>query len=921
MIKSITTKLVLFALLLVSSSTIAQSISGKVVDADKNPLEFASIAVLNALDSTLVSYASTDIKGDFKVENISNGKRIFQINLLGYEVYQKTIDFDGKSLNYGVITLKEQDNTLNEVVVTAVIPITIKKDTMAFNTKAFKVRVDDNVEDLLKKLPGIEVDADGKVKAQGEDVSKVYVDGKEFFSGDPSVALKNLSADAIKKIEIIDEKSDKSRVSGVNDSDRSKVINLTLKDDRKVNDFGKFQGGYGTDDRYLTSLSYNRFSPKIQISIIGRYNNVNSSGSDISEIMSFGGGNGGFRFSRGGGGGTSSGFVTNGVGGFNLGYELKSKQNLNADYFYNYTSSESGNVFSKRTEQVGAQVLYSESSSKSISDSRAHKANFSFIDRSNPLKTVTVRGRLSSSTGNGNSTSTFTGFDANKVKEVENVGTSNSDNNSSNGSVNVDYIKRFNLKSKRSFELEFDFSSNKRDGVSGNGNTKKYTNPLLIDESTVSTQKQNSTGRDINFELQYTEPLNDNHFIEIGGGVNLKNEDEFTNQTQTLNGITNTGSTFTADLFEKKKSTYGTFDYRFNNEKTSITIGSKLEEQTQDYGLTNVSEFNRKYSSFNPSLRFRYSPKQGTWINFRYSKSLDLPSLSQVSPVVNNFNPLYIRQGNQNLTPEDKHSLFGMFGSFNFVTGFSFFTHISYNKTSNAIVNSESTNIATRVRTSSYVNLGDRESFSADVSFGNRLKKLGIRYNLGVNASTNNYQSVINAVNNNTNSKNTSLRITLENNTKDNLDFSVGATLNKNYTTYSGTTTDREYFQQTYFVKSDWNITKSFNFTTQYKYDIYTDSNFGADQSVPILNESISYNFLKSNAMNLKLTALDMLNKNVGFSRSSTDNYFEETTKDVLGTYYMLSLTYTLNGNKGKGNSNDRGGRGDRGGRSVSIGH
>ena len=216
------------------------------------------------------------------------------------------------------------------------------------------------------------------------------------------------------------------------------MINLTLKDDRKVNDFGKFQGGYGTDDRYLTSLSYNRFSPKIQISIIGRYNNVNSSGSDISEIMSFGGGNGGFRFSRGGGGGTSSGFVTNGVGGFNLVYELKSKQNLNADYFYNYTSSESGNVFSKRTEQVGAQVLYSESSSKSISDSRAHKANFSFIDRSNPLKTVTVRGRLSSSTGNGNSTSTFTGFDANKVKEVENVGTSNSDNNSSNGSVNVD---------------------------------------------------------------------------------------------------------------------------------------------------------------------------------------------------------------------------------------------------------------------------------------------------------------------------------------------------------------------------------------------------------------------------------------------------------------------------------------------------
>ena len=431
MIKSITTKLIMVMLLLVSTSTIAQSISGRVIDEEKKPLEFASIAVLNAADSTLVSYTSTDIKGNFKVKEISVGKRIFQINLLGYQVYQKTIDFKGKSLDYGTITLKEADNTLDEVNITAVIPITIKKDTMAFNAKAFKVRVDDTVEDLLKKLPGVEVDADGKVKAQGEDVSKVYVDGKEFFSGDPSVALKNLSADAIKKIELIDEKSDKARVTGVNDSNRSKVINLTLKDDRKVSAFGKFQGGYGSDDRYLTSLNYNRFSPKMQISIIGRANNVNSSGSDISQIMSFGGGRGGFGVSRGGSGGASSGFITTGIGGFNLGYELKKKQNLNADYFYNYTNSESGNVFSKRTEFVGGQQLYSERKSTSNSETKSNKANFSFIDRSNDLRTVTLRGRINSSNTTGNSVNTLDAFapDSKTIKEVLNTGVSNSDNN------------------------------------------------------------------------------------------------------------------------------------------------------------------------------------------------------------------------------------------------------------------------------------------------------------------------------------------------------------------------------------------------------------------------------------------------------------------------------------------------------------
>ena len=898
MIKSNLSKLIVITMLLISSVSMAQSISGKVLDQDKKPLEFASVAVLNAIDSTLVSYASTDVKGNFKVVDISNGKRIFQINLIGYSVYQKKVDFAGKSLNFGNITLKEQDNTLDEVNITAVIPISIKKDTMAFNTKAFKVRVDDNVEDLLKKLPGVEVDANGKVKAQGEDVSKVYVDGKEFFSGDPSVAMKNLSADAIKKVEVIDEKSDKARVTGVNDTDRTKVINLTLKDDRKVNDFGKFQGGYGTDNRYLTSLSYNRFSPKVQASVIGRYNNVNSSGSDISDIMSFGGSGGSFRISRGGSGGSSSGFITTGLGGFNLGYELKKKQNLNADYFYNYTNSESGNVFVKRTEFIGTETLYSERKSNSESETKGHRANFSFIDRSSKLQTFVMRGRLRSSKTNGNSLSTFDGY-SNNVLDVKNVGTSTSENKSSSGSVSLDYVRRFSEKSKRNFEVELDFSSDKSDGVSGSNNTRTYTDPLITDEVITSSQNQNSKGNSIDFGVEYTEPLNDKNFLEFGAGLNVNNKDEYTNQTQTVNGTTNTGSTFTTDLFENRRTSYGSIDYKYNNNKTSLTIGTEIQEKVQDFGLTNVSEFNKKYSTVNPSVRFRYRPKKGSWIFLRYRKSLDLPSLSRVSPVVNNFNPLYIRVGNQDLTPEKRHSLFAMYGNYNFVTGFNFMVHLNYTKTNNAIVNNESTDIATRVRTSSYINLGSRDNFGVDVNFGKRLKKLGVRYNLGVNYGTSNYQSVINTVNNKTNSKNATIRMSFENNKKDFLDASIGANFSKNITSFSGATRDRDYFQQSYFVKSDWNITKSFNISSQFKYDVYTDSNFGTDQAVPIWNASISYAFLKAKNLSLKVTALDMLNENVGFSRSSSDNYFQETTKDVLGTYYMLSLTYTLNGNKG----------------------
>ena len=898
--KSNLRNLFLISFFLITTITKAQNITGKVVDQEKTPLEFVSVAVLKATDSTLVSYTTTNSKGEFKLLNVSKGKRIFQLNLLGYSVHQKNIDFREKSLNMGTITLKEEDNTLDEVVIKAIIPVVAKKDTMAFNTKAFKVRVDDTVEDLLKKLPGVEVDANGKVKAHGEEVSKVYVDGKEFFGGTPAIALKNLSADAIKKVEVIDEKSDKARVTGVGDSDRSKVINLKLKDDRKVNDFGKFQGGYGTENRYLTSLNYNRFSPKIQASIIGKFNNINSSSDDISNIMSFGGSGGSFTISRGGSGGSSSGFITTGSGGLNLGYELKKKQNLNSDYFYNFTNSRSGKVFSKRTEFVGSDKLYSESKSESESETKSHKANFSFIDRSNKLRTILIRGNINTSKTIGNSTSSFDGFDTNNVKDVSNINLSNSNNNSTSGRVNADYIQRFSEKSKRNILLRLNYSSNKSNGTNNNNNTKTYTDPLQIDELVNSAQKQNNKSNNIDLRVQYTEPLSEKHFLEFEAKFNSKNNNNFTDQTQNLNGTINSATTFTVDLFEKRKISSGALSYKYNTQKSNLKIGAEIQENIQNFGLTNISKFNKEYSALNPSVSFRYLPKRGSWLFFRYKKSLNLPSLNQVSPVINNFNPLYIKKGNQDLTAENRHSFFGMFGKHDFVSGFNFFSNINYSYTSNAIINKEDTDIATRVKTSSYINLGNKSNFNAGLDFGKRLKKLGVRYNLGFNHSISNYQSVINGVSNKTNSKNTSIKTSIENNKKDFLDVSLGANFSKNITSFSGTTINRDYFQQSYFVKSDWNITKSLNFSTQFKYDIFTDSNFGTDQAVPIWNASISYALLKSKGLNLKLTALDMLNKNVGFTRNSSDNYFEETTKEVLGTYFMFSLTYTLNGNKSK---------------------
>ena len=216
------------------------------------------------------------------------------------------------------------------------------------------------------------------------------------------------------------------------------------------------------------------------------------------------------------------------------------------------------------------------------------------------------------------------------MKDIDNTSNSNSNNESNSGSLSLDYNKRFNAKSKRSIEIELDVDFSKSTSFSGNSATKTYTDPLRADEVTSSTKNQSDKDNEIDFEVQYTEPINDKNFIEFGAGITVANKDEYTEQDQTLNGASNTGSTFTADLFEDRKTTYGSVDYRFNNKKTSLTIGTELQEQTQDFGLTGISEFNKKYSSFNPSFRFRYRPKKGSWVFLRYRKSLDLPSLSRV---------------------------------------------------------------------------------------------------------------------------------------------------------------------------------------------------------------------------------------------------------------------------------------------------
>ena len=891
---------------------LAQSISGKILNQDKVPLEYVAVAILNPEDSILISYATTDKEGAFELEQIQEGVILFQVHLLGYKTYQKRIDFKNKPITMGAVIL-EFENALDEIIVTAVVPISIKTDTIAFNTKAFKIRVEDTAEDLLKKLPGLEVDATGAVTAQGEEITKIYVDGKEFFSGDPLIATKNLSADAIKSIEVIDEKSEKYRVSGVHDAVRNKVINIKLKDDKKVSDFGKAQAGYGTDDRYLTSLNYNRFSSKLQTSIIGKLNNVNTSGSDISEVIQFNGG-------REGNSNSNSGFLTTGVAGINMGYEFKKDQNLNADYFYNHTDRTSGDVLKNRTEFINETEIKSVSKSRSENTSNNNKVNFSYRDRSDKLKSLSIRGSGRISNNEGSSKGKLDRYNAFGELDLESESISNSQGDSNSGNVSFDLTKRFNENSKRYISTSAKLSGSNSASESNNVQTNTYNISDPLNNSNLLIKKlQESNDSSVSYDIDYTEPITENHLIEFKVAIGYTASDVDVDQSKVETDVGQTPLIFSE--FYDKTSYSGEVKYIYDKEKFTFSASARLLEQVQQFGLENESDFKNRFTNINPEIRIRYNKERSEFFRFTAQKRVNLPTLLQISPAINNFNPLYVRSGNTALTSEDNYSVFIMYGKHNLATGFSLFTRISYDYTVNGIGNYTLTDHL-GVRYSSFENLGDKNSLSSYFSFGNKINSLGLRYRVKLRGSYNEYFSligfedslgVISSDLNETQSKEGNLSISIENTKKDKLDASIGASWNKNFTTFiatSGNNSDRDYLQQTYWTKLDWNATNRFTVNTQFKYDIYTDSTFPTDQAVPIWNATVSYALTKSRKVTILLSALDILNKNIGLVRKSNDNYFEEVNRAVLGNYYMLSLTYNLNGKKGKAKSQaNKGGR------------
>ncbi|MEQ9305182.1 MAG: TonB-dependent receptor, partial [Marinoscillum sp.] len=773
--------LFLISVLLISTHSFAQrvEIQGRVVDENGEGLVGTTVTLLNSSDSIMVAFGVTNADGNYSLAKAPKGKYILMSSFIGYEPHTQTVTIDENTpVPYLMdkITMSPKDQMLSEVVVGSErIPIMLKKDTIEYDAKAFKTAPNASVEDLLKKLPGVEVERDGTVKAQGENVQKVLVDGKEFFGNDPKMATKNLPADAVDKVQVFDKKSEFAEFAGIDDGNEQKTINLSLKEDKKDGTFGKITGAYGTDNRFLGKANINRFNSKSQFSYIGNYNNINQVGFTIGDYLSFSGG--GFSASGGSfsvevpngvsvGNSGQDGIITSTATGINFNRDFGKKMELRSNYIFNTTI---GDIYREvnRTNflQDGSQF-----GSRSVSDQDNRSFNHNLIAKLkyeiDPSQDVTFKtniGLIDRKFLGSNETA------SSRQSERQNYILSESATTGNDYSVGLNggYRKKFSKPGRTiSAAIETNFGQNQNEtnisAISEVYYPDSTVRNTLIQDQLADNQVLNYSGT-----LGFTEPLGTYDYLDFQFEHKNFNNDVVSDYYDIINNgrIYNNvlSQAFSKDYLY---DVYGTA-YNFNKEKFSFSAG--VSYQTSNLVGDITSEEIRIEKDFNrllPKASVGYEFGSGKDLNLSYRTSLRDPSLQQLQPTVNNADPLRIYQGNADLCAENTHSgtlNFVWFDQFSFTN---FFAFMNATYTANKIVTA-STIDENLVQYSQPINTDYDLLLTGSWNFGRPLKALGIKYNIRHRMTFNEGFVYLNAVENLVNRWDHAFTFKMENRKKD----------------------------------------------------------------------------------------------------------------------------------------------------------
>jgi len=923
--------LCLFGTTLFAQTPARFTLQGQAVDTLSGPLPASTVMLLSPKDSSLVNYGRTDDKGSFTFKNLKSGEYILKISYVGFLPYNRLVKPTGEAvIDLGPLPMKPITKELFEVVVrTAKAPLTIRGDTIEYNASSFKVPPGSTVEDLLRKLPGVQIDQDGNIRAQGQEVKKITVDGKSFFGSDPKQATKNLQAEAIQRVQVYSDKTEQAKLTGVDDGKKEKTVNLELKEEFKKGGFGKATVAAGPASNNLPlraegKASYNKFNAKNQFSLVGLGNNTNQQGLSRDDYQDFRGSNaynsnqnadfgfsGGnfFYFSDSGdeglgipvSGRQGVGFSNNAAGGINYNYDTKAKK-LSASYYYNQSRLEL-DAERRRNSTLPQNEYTTEEISNQVNFTGNHRATLRYEKEIDSLNTLVFINNSRYGMGNAflRRNQTLTRSDGGSTT---NASTNRSDQ--SQFATSNSLIYRHKMKKKgRSIAASATYELNTNNATLLLDSDNSYAGPIRPTDQLPNIhqdQLNNIVRSEYKASLQFIEPFAKRYFWETFYNFSLRNDE--VNRDVFDRGDRTYVPNEVLSLYYKNNYVYNrvgsSIRYSYKGLNVSAGLAGQrftLNGQFSDPTSPTLRSINRVFSTAIPNVNLNYDLKKNRYLYGGYSVDVRIPTSRDLQPVINNSNPLFINQGNQDLLPQLGHTVnvgFNYFNPGNFIN-----MYIGTNGTRyvNQIVYSQTTDPQTLVTVIQPENLSGGQNFGAYSGFGFPLKKT--KATLDLYASTNLGRNPV--------------RINKELNQTSNQGFNGGGRLSLTPTewlTFYGNASfgvtntqfsispnrDQTFINNNYGGELTLKLPAGLYVNTTFNYRVSRNASLNFDQRIPLWNASVYHILGKAKRAEIRLTGVDMLNRNVAVTLNQGVNYTQSESISTLARYFTLGFTYNMRG-------------------------
>ncbi|WP_162053052.1 outer membrane beta-barrel protein [Pontibacter pamirensis] len=907
-------KKLLLTLLLISAVVNAYAQSAAVFGTVKSASDATALpgaTVILQGSSNTPTTTITDSEGKFRLERVPAGEYTLRINYLGFQNFTRTVQQQGKSVDLGTLSLQEEATAIKEVQVVGRVPMGDQKgDTSQYNAGAFKTAPDASAEDLVTKMPGVTIQ-DGKVQAQGEDVKQVFVDGKRYFGQDADAALRNLPAEVIESVQIFDRRSDASEMSGFDDGNREKTLNIVTKPDKRKGQFGKVSAGYGTDERYMVGAAVNFFNEERRFTVTGLSNNINMLDFSVGETPG-----GGMRGRRGGWGNrTPNGIISTNMIGVNYSDMWSDKMEVSGNYsFMNREFDERSYIFQDFTQPIFPGQTYTENSSN-INVENSHRFNMRLDYKINERNRLLITPNITVQQNRSNS-SLFgtTNWDEGLLNETQDI--SNSDNASISLNNNIFYSHNF-TKPGRVFStrLRTDYSSN-------NGDYYRISNTTYFDGESRNIdlrQYSDTDRRGFSWEgnVSYTEPIGENSRVqleyEIGNRDNDSDRRTYSFEEQT-GRYSELDTIFTSTFKSQYLTQEAELGYQYNTEQMRLQVEVEYQhaQLQNDQQFPRVLNFARTFHSILPSAQLEYKFSKTRTLFLDYRADTDAPSVEQLQDVYDPSNSVRARIGNPNLDQSFENRLMMRYRNFDPETNKVFFVFLMSSMTQNYIANSTFT-LRDEVRLSDDFSLGQGARLTRPVNldgyynvrsffnYGQPVSFVNANFNVNGGLGYSRIPGLNNDQLNYANDTEMRLGISLSSNISEKIDFNIST--RSSYNIIENTqlaNQDNNYFNQSTQLRYNWIFWKGMVYRTELNHQYNSGLSAGLDPNFLLWNMSISKKVFKNQKGEVSLSVNDLLNQNVSVQRNVRSDYIEDVQTNVLQRYFMLTFTYNIRNYSGK---------------------